>query len=73
LLGEQFGLRPALFICSAGMPLSVIWICLSSARKVRSAEEITPPEPEPEAAPAVQAEPSSQPEPEVESRAQGRT
>ncbi len=50
LLGEQFGLRPALFICSAGMPLSVIWICLSPTRKVHAAEEIAPPDPEPEPA-----------------------
>jgi MFS family permease len=45
LLGEQFGLRPALFICSAGMPISVIWICLSPTRNVRAAEEIALPEP----------------------------
>lgn len=43
VLGEQFGLRPALFICSAGMPFSVIWIFLSPARKVRAAEEISQP------------------------------
>jgi predicted MFS family arabinose efflux permease len=47
LLGEQFGLRPALFVCSAGMPISVIWIFLSPARKVRAAEAVAPPEPEP--------------------------
>lgn len=41
VLGQRFGLRPALFICSAGMPLSVIWIGLSPARKVHAAEEIT--------------------------------
>jgi MFS family permease len=52
LLGEAFGLRPALFLCSAGMPFSVIWICLSPARKVRGAESIAPPEPEPEPQPA---------------------
>jgi MFS family permease len=55
VLGEQFGLRPALFICSAGMPLSVIWICLSPTRKVRRAEEITQPEPAPRAEPGPQA------------------
>jgi MFS family permease len=52
LLGEAFGLRPALFLCSAGMPFSVIWICLSPARKVRGAESIAPPEPQPEPEPA---------------------
>ncbi|HEX4062323.1 MAG TPA: MFS transporter [Streptosporangiaceae bacterium] len=50
VLGDQFGLRPALFICSAGMPLSVIWICLSPTRKVRAAEDLITPEPEPQAA-----------------------
>jgi MFS family permease len=55
VLGEQFGLRPALFICSAGMPLSVIWICLSPTRKVHRAEEISQPEPGPQAAPEPQA------------------
>jgi hypothetical protein len=54
LLGETFGLRPALFVCSAGMPISVIWIFLSPARKVQGAESIAPPEPEPE----PQAEPA---------------
>jgi predicted MFS family arabinose efflux permease len=51
VLGEQFGLRPALFICSAGMPISVIWIWLSPTRRVHAAEDVTRPEP------AGQAEP----------------
>lgn len=63
LLGQHVGLRPTLFICSAGMPLSVIWIGLSPARKVHAAEEIT------------QAETSSavRPAPEAESAAPGLT
>jgi MFS family permease len=58
LLGEQFGLRPALFICSAGMPLSVIWIFLSPVRKLHVAEEITHPELETEVERDAQAEPA---------------
>lgn len=50
VLGDQLGLRPALFICSAGMPLSVIWICLSPTRKVRTAEDLIVPELEPQVA-----------------------
>jgi len=56
VLGEQFGLRPALFICSAGMPISVIWICLSPTRKVHAAEELSRAE-EPQAEPAPKPSP----------------
>jgi MFS family permease len=42
LLGETLGLRPTLFICGAGMPISVIWVALSPTRKVRSVEELAP-------------------------------
>jgi MFS family permease len=44
VMGDKLGLRPALFVCSAGMPISVIWLSLSPARKVRTAESIGPPE-----------------------------
>jgi MFS family permease len=42
LLGETLGLRPTLFICGAGMPISVIWVALSPTRKVRTVEELAP-------------------------------
>jgi len=48
LLGERLGLRPTLFICAAGMPLSVVWIALSPIRKVRALEELAP-RPQPQA------------------------
>jgi MFS family permease len=69
LLGERFGLRPALFICSAGMPLSVIVVALSPARKVHSAEEVT------QAGPARRAEPSPRANPArpLESQVPGRS
>jgi MFS family permease len=43
LLGEQLGLRPTLYICAAGMPISVIWIALSPTRKLRALEELAAP------------------------------
>jgi MFS family permease len=43
LLGEQLGLRPTLYICAAGMPISAIWIALSPARKLRALEELAAP------------------------------
>jgi MFS family permease len=61
VLGEEFGLRPALFICSAGMPLAVIWVFLSPTRKVRVAEDIMEREPEPE----HEAVPEREPEPQA--------
>jgi MFS family permease len=48
LLGETLGLRPTLFICGAGMPISVIWVALSPTRKVRSVEELAPHEAAPD-------------------------
>jgi predicted MFS family arabinose efflux permease len=48
LLGERLGLRPTLFICAGGMPISVLWIALSPTRKVGAAEELAAPEPGPE-------------------------
>jgi MFS family permease len=62
ILGAEFGLRPALFICSAGMPLSIVWIALSPARKVRTAEEVSQAEPEPPAEPRSQTQPAADPE-----------
>jgi dipeptide/tripeptide permease len=45
LLGQWFGVRTGLFICSAGMPLAVI--CLWPIRRLRSAEEESEPAPAP--------------------------
>lgn len=59
LLGEQLGLRQALFVCSAGMPISVIWICMSPVRKVRGAEAVAAPDPV--AGPAPGPEPGPEP------------
>jgi MFS family permease len=42
LLGERFGLRATLFVAAAGLPVSVIWIALSPARKVVTAGELAP-------------------------------
>lgn len=42
LLGEQLGLRATLFAAAAGLPLSVVWIALSPARKVVTAGELAP-------------------------------
>ena len=42
LLGDRLGLRPTLFICAAGIPISVVWIALSPARKVRVAADLAP-------------------------------
>jgi MFS family permease len=42
LLGETLGLRPTLFVCGAGMPISVIWVALSPTRKVRVVQELAP-------------------------------
>jgi MFS family permease len=39
-LGEWLGLRATLFITAAGMPLSVIWVALSTVRKVRTEDDI---------------------------------
>jgi MFS family permease len=47
-LGERLGLRPTLFICAGGMPISAIWIAFSPIRKVRVLEELAPP-PQPQA------------------------
>ncbi|HEX4060257.1 MAG TPA: MFS transporter [Streptosporangiaceae bacterium] len=44
LLGETLGLRPTLFVCGAGMPISVIWVALSPTRKVKAVEELAPDE-----------------------------
>jgi predicted MFS family arabinose efflux permease len=55
VLGTEIGLRPALFFCSAGMPLSVIWIYLSPTRKVHGADEVTQPGPQPSAGAQSQA------------------
>ncbi|HWG63489.1 MAG TPA: MFS transporter [Streptosporangiaceae bacterium] len=41
LLGERLGLRATLFVTAAGMPISVVWVALSPARRVRAAEELT--------------------------------
>ncbi len=42
LLGQRLGLRPTLFVCAAGMPISVVWIALSPTRKVATAADLTP-------------------------------
>ena len=55
LLGERVGLRPTLFICAAGMPISVLWIALSPTRKVGAAEELAAPVSAPAPAPEPQA------------------
>lgn len=47
-LGERFGLRPTLFICAAGMPISAVWIALSPTRKVRAVQELAPHEAAPD-------------------------
>ena len=47
LLGERLGLRGTLFICAGGMPISVVWIALSPARKVRTAQQLAQPRSEP--------------------------
>ncbi|HKB31084.1 MAG TPA: MFS transporter [Streptosporangiaceae bacterium] len=49
LLGERLGLRPTLFVCAAGMPISVVWIALSPTRKVGTAADFAEPGPGPEA------------------------
>jgi MFS family permease len=43
LLGETLGLRPTLFVCAAGLPISVVWVALSPTRKVRAVEELAAP------------------------------
>lgn len=40
LLGERLGVRPTLFICAGGMPISVLLIGFSAARKVRTSDEV---------------------------------
>lgn len=63
LLGQQFGLRPTLFICCVGMPLSVIWISVSPVRKMRAADGIIRSDPESEAErPARSPVPEARPE-----------
>lgn len=39
-LGERLGLRVTLFICAGGMPISVLLVALSPARRVKSAQEV---------------------------------
>jgi MFS family permease len=48
LLGETLGLRPTLFVCGAGMPISVIWVALSPTRKVKDVQELAPHEAAPD-------------------------
>jgi MFS family permease len=48
LLGETLGLRATLFVCGAGMPISVIWIVLSPTRKVKAVQELAPHEAAPD-------------------------
>jgi len=36
LLGDRIGLRPTLFITAAGLPVSVLWIAVSPARRIKS-------------------------------------
>ena len=43
LLGERLGVRATLFICAAGMPISVLLIGFSAARKVRTSDELLAP------------------------------
>jgi Na+/melibiose symporter-like transporter len=43
LLGERLGVRATLFICAAGMPVSVLLIGFSAARKVRTSDELLAP------------------------------
>jgi hypothetical protein len=40
VLGDHLGLRAALFITAAGMPLSVLWIALSPARAVTTLAQL---------------------------------
>ena len=47
VLGDSLGLRGALVICAAGMPLYVVWIVFSPVRKVRTLRQLTSLEPSP--------------------------
>jgi MFS family permease len=69
LLGEQLGVRTGLFICSAGIPFPAIWLSLSPARRVRTAEDVIQPEPKPQAEPELPAGLA----PKAKSWAAGRT
>ena len=47
VLGDHLGLRAALFIPAAGMPLAVAWIALSPARRVTALDQLAEPSGEP--------------------------
>jgi predicted MFS family arabinose efflux permease len=40
VLGAHLGLRPALFIAAAGMPLAVLWVALSPARTITTLDQL---------------------------------
>lgn len=45
VLGDRIGLRATLFITAAGLPVSVLWIALSPARRVKTLAELAAAEP----------------------------
>ena len=45
VLGDRIGLRPTLFITAVGLPVSVLWIAVSPARRIKSLAELAAVEP----------------------------